>query len=368
MVKKYNVALYFDSFLDKDQIFKLEHARDNILERFYLLRKALNDENISCMTPDMYQYKNIDCLVFQDLSRNLHIVIKILKNNPNVRLIYIANEPETISPLHNHKIIKLLPIDLILTWNKKLSYKNIKPFVFGHAKINSHKIPRINFNKKKFISTIFSYKKDNNKNSLWSERIKAVKFFSNSDLGIDLYGFNWEKCNLNFVKKSYRGICNNKINTLKNYKFTIAYENTREQDLITEKIFDCFASGTVPIYLGAGNIKKRIPKDTFIDFDFFNSYENLYLFLNSISKQSYEKYLIAAKEFINSAEYNFFSSEYYAIKLKEYINKTIENKKISPKNSLKFKLIILNIIFHNPIYFLTNSITLRKFFLKLIFS
>lgn len=46
-----------------------------------------------------------------------------------------------------------------------------------------------------------------------------------------------------------------KINFLKNYKFTIAFENTNSDGYITEKLIDPLLAGSVPIYWGsAGNV------------------------------------------------------------------------------------------------------------------
>lgn len=38
-----------------------------------------------------------------------------------------------------------------------------------------------------------------------------------------------------------------------------------EKGYITEKIFDCFFPGVIPIYWGAENVTDYIPQDTFID-------------------------------------------------------------------------------------------------------
>ncbi|MCL1721757.1 glycosyltransferase family 10, partial [Vibrio parahaemolyticus] len=52
--------------------------------------------------------------------------------------------------------------------------------------------------------------------------------------------------------KSYKGSVESKTHTLKNYKFCICFENAQMiEGYITEKIFDCFFSATVPIYWGA---------------------------------------------------------------------------------------------------------------------
>ena len=50
----------------------------------------------------------------------------------------------------------------------------------------------------------------------------------------------------------------NKISFLSNYKFSIAMENSEGQGYISEKIFDSFIAGTIPIYYGGYMIDEFI--------------------------------------------------------------------------------------------------------------
>jgi len=58
---------------------------------------------------------------------------------------------------------------------------------------------------------------------------------------LDLYG------------RAYKSI-ENKISALKDYRFSITIENTKRDFYFTEKIIDCFITGTVPIYYGCPSI------------------------------------------------------------------------------------------------------------------
>lgn len=55
-----------------------------------------------------------------------------------------------------------------------------------------------------------------------------------------------------------------KIEGLKNYRFSIVMENSIQDDYFTEKIIDCFLSGTIPIYWGSKNIEKYFDIDGII--------------------------------------------------------------------------------------------------------
>jgi hypothetical protein len=43
------------------------------------------------------------------------------------------------------------------------------------------------------------------------------------------------------------------------YAFYLAFENATERDYVSEKIYDAFVAGTVPVYLGAPNVEDFLP-------------------------------------------------------------------------------------------------------------
>jgi hypothetical protein len=66
------------------------------------------------------------------------------------------------------------------------------------------------------------------------------------------------KCLNNRVLREDRGY-QTKLETLARYKFTLAFENSISRDYVTEKFFDALIAGSVPVYLGAENIKDFAP-------------------------------------------------------------------------------------------------------------
>lgn len=50
-----------------------------------------------------------------------------------------------------------------------------------------------------------------------------------------------------------------KLRLMRQYRFTIAFENAVGIDYVTEKFFDPLIAGSVPIYLGASNIQEYTP-------------------------------------------------------------------------------------------------------------
>ena len=95
----------------------------------------------------------------------------------------------------------------------------------------------------------------------------------------------------------------NKKETMEKYKFSICYENARDiPGYITEKIFDSFFAGCVPIYWGANNILDYVPKECFVDFRDFNNYEELYKFIKNMNDIEYLKYLTNIEQYLNSEQ------------------------------------------------------------------
>lgn len=153
---------------------------------------------------------------------------------------------------------------------------------------------------------------------LFSERIKVIDFFSNINK-IDVYGNGWNKRPFfpywfykKNIQKVYRGPAGDRHNKLSEYRFAIAFENSIVPSFITERIFDCFYAGTIPVYLGAPNITDYIPKNCFIDMRDFKNYEELRIFLESLSDTDIDNYRKNISEFFLSGKLRPFSKEYFA--------------------------------------------------------
>lgn len=63
------------------------------------------------------------------------------------------------------------------------------------------------------------------------------------------------------LKKNYKAIMRNVVSVYEKYKFVIAFELRNSSELVTEKIFNAWMAGAVPIYMGSANIDKYVPGD-----------------------------------------------------------------------------------------------------------
>ncbi len=142
-------------------------------------------------------------------------------------------------------------------------------------------------------------------NELYGERLKAIRFFSGVP-GFDFYGFGWDKPirhpfyihYAKYIKKTWRGKVPDKLKTMSEYKFALAFENDITPGWISEKIFDCMSTGTIPIYYGAPDIGKSVPKDCFIDFRDFDDYGKLHAYLTNISDDELADYRTNIRNFL----------------------------------------------------------------------
>lgn len=67
----------------------------------------------------------------------------------------------------------------------------------------------------------------------------------------------------------------NKLEFQKNYKFSLAFENTSQKGYITEKIVEAWAAGTIPIYWGASDIAQEFNERAFINCNKYTSIEEV---------------------------------------------------------------------------------------------
>lgn len=223
-------------------------------------------------------------------------------------VLFMWEPPIRLREMYNKELQKCF--SKIYTWNDALvDGKTYFKFYYPAKKAMIKDRP--SFEQKRFCTMIVGGTSDKSRlypNQLYSERIKTIRFFEANEPDFVFYGRNWNPTEY----PSYRGNVEDKIAVNKNYKFTICYENCRDlPGYVTEKIFDCFAAGSIPVYWGACNITDYIPKDCFIDRRDFETLEKLYAFLKDMSKEEYESYLERIDSYLNSPESDLFSEENY---------------------------------------------------------
>lgn len=334
-LKKIHIIPTFNYDSDPNKFFDLsndDYLYPSISTAFLRLRKVLPKIGYSIeASSSSTDLSNADLIIDVAAIRHNSQASKNwfhkLARYPKEKLILLMTESPAIVPDYflfnfrpNLDIDKRLYdyYNKVLTWEEaKINGKNILRFFFPTPtlKVIDH---TVDFNQKKLCMLASTFRKGNG----YDYRRSIVNFFNKyypNDL--DLYGNSWPK-----HLRIYKGhipknqlvvhedmVCSQQyaINCIRNYKFSFCIENINADGWITERIFDTFLAGSVPIYLGAPNIEEYIPADCFIDLRKFKDHNELYMFLRSITKEQYEEYLNRIRKYLESDEAFFFSIEHF---------------------------------------------------------
>lgn len=262
---------------------------------------------------------------------------KLISRGYAGKLFLLVCENEVISPknwdVRNHK-----PFDAVFTWDMRAFPESVKPLYVRYFLPNdlSTRIAPLPWEKREKLCVMMAANKWKRRpRELYSERFKAIRWFMKEHPGdFDLYGYDWTygpfKKNLerlrNFfrhlrgrptrpvdVSPVYRGPVTVKREVLSRYKFCLCYENAIDiPGYITEKIFDCFLAGTVPVYLGWKGAEDFIPAGAFVDFRSFRGYGELYEYLSSVGPKEFQSYIDIAGEFLSGTAVNRFKPSAFA--------------------------------------------------------
>jgi hypothetical protein len=323
-------------------------------DKFNLYKKkkftnSVNVNDIFLATEKIYSFalkKKIQ-LVFLDEVKNLDevslfiffdtpnfedsLIKKIKKYKKNSILLII--EGKDIYPRNFEKKYHKY-FQFIFTWNDNL-VDNKKYFKFYWGVKNSADY-KTEVYKNKLLCMINSNRIINYEKTMYSVRLNTIKWLDKNYLNnFDLYGSNWNKRffysrfklirlinRIPFITnffgykfKCYKGtikpLLKDKINVLKKYKFSIVIENSLGPDgWITEKIFHCFFSSTVPIYLGTKNIEKHVPGNCLINIRNFKTIQEAINFAKNMNDFEYQKYIKNIDKFLQSRKYKKFDIDY----------------------------------------------------------
>lgn len=202
----------------------------------------------------------------------------------------IFMEPESLQPkkyktiLHDKAFCS--EFEYIFTSNNSLLFEipNARPLInggvyvgtpYGGGQISDEQF----MHKSKNISIVSSSK---SLCELHRIRLRLAKYYEDRD-EVDCYG-------------SYGGKGHIKISdSLMDYRYSIVIENDIQDYWITEKICNCFAAMTVPIYIGSPQIGRFFNGDGIITVD-KNKLNDLDTIIQRCCEKDYEERLLAIKD------------------------------------------------------------------------
>lgn len=221
-----------------------------------------------------------DVLVCVDLDARARRIAKTAKGKSGIRTVLVMSEPSVVIPYHdNPKALEIFDDVLrvgrpgaapVLPWPQKLTKL---PVLKGAYK--SDRTIMIQSCKYSFVS-----------GQLYSLRAQVA----NSDDRLDVFGFGWDEPWLSTIPRliveffralaggarldrqtlwtaflrplNYKGPVQSKIEAMAHYKVALVVENS--QEYMSEKLFDSFIGGCIPVYLGADLKDFDIPSDLYV--------------------------------------------------------------------------------------------------------
>ena len=300
------------------------------------LAKRLSAHGIECHTPDMRPLHLFNAFLFFDMPEKKDPVFRYAKNSQKPMFLIVV-ENLYILP-RNAEYGRYRDFKAVFTYDDTAVNRGIAEklnYVCSLRVPDTDAIPYSNRKTAVMVSSLIKVKK--HKPQLCSYmRLKTIRFYEKfATDAFDLYGHTWDQGLYTFqdrpeifrwfsFMKAYkllprrrprcwRGMINGlKRDVIGGYRFVYCYENTTElPGYITEKIFDVMMAGSVPIYLGHASVSARIPKDCYIDRADFADDAQLYDFISRMPEERWQRYLDAARNFLESqAAYEFSIPKY----------------------------------------------------------
>lgn len=203
---------------------------------------------------------------------------KVDSVNSKIKIAWLYEPREIISHIYN--VYKTQDkFDYIFTHDQELLKLGSKYIMVPSTGCWIPEQSRKIHNKSKKISFIFS-----NKNMTYGHRFRQ-EIYNEFKNELDCFGHGAK-----FV--------NTKDLALNEYMYSVSIENCYTDNLFTEKLVDCFMTGTVPIYCGCTNVFNFFNKDGII---IFKTIEELRHILSYINEDTYNNMKSAIEENFNIA-------------------------------------------------------------------
>jgi len=314
-------------------------AKYNELRRYGLMH------GVEFKTIDQAPLVDFDAFLFSDLPSRFWL--KKLKNL-GVPMFLITEECPCVTGIEFSQYPFHL-FDRVFTWVEDLLEGD--PEKFKRISIHSYiiQVPyKVTGDRLLPFVMINSNKTSSHSSSQYQLRNRVIDFFDcRAEQTFHLYGQRWNRrsfplneklgrfLNSRFFDrffyqqppKCYKGVVDSKFDVLTDSEFTFCIENaTGPRGYVTEKIFDAFFCGSIPIFFGDQKVFEMFPRDLFIYGPDFSDIESLVH--NCLSMDRCTKIEIRRKieAFVKSPEFSDrFGSHGFCATVLEGINSVIEN-------------------------------------------
>lgn len=127
-------------------------------------------------------------------------------------------------------------------------------------------------------------------NGVKLRRLDGLREHYIRDLTIDLYGLGWAGLQLHpdakIVRSAHKATDIEKaVDIYQRYTFAIVLENCDADGYVSEKCYDCFSAGCIPLYYGNNNSTVGIPEDMYIDLKQFQTSQQVRDYLEHLTAE-----------------------------------------------------------------------------------
>ena len=228
------------------------------------------------------------------------------QQDPRLKIVLRMCEDKTLFAEQMYVYYNLLDnkskkVDMLLTWDEellKLPYARFCPVTDSTQWAGCTEEDFKVYPKTKLLSAISSNKTE------VPGHVTRLSFIYKIKHRLDLYGRGFKEIE-------------NKLEGLKDYMFSVAIENSTSTNCFTEKIQDCFLTGTIPIYYGPKNIGEYFDMDGILT---FNTQDELNSILDSLNEDLYYSKIEAIqRNYKRALSYPTFNNSLYDLYFKDII-------------------------------------------------
>jgi len=335
-----NKILVYAPSMPNDWLYNTE-VRDSYYDPYIYLRERLHDLGYQLENFYDQSLSNYDWILFFDRPKHgwrgkasrlkAHLTGKnplrdlyreCLRDGVANRMALFLWEGLAVSPHSwDRKLHSQFPV--IFTWSDTFIDGQKYHKIYWPQTRQFPAVPKIDFDQKKLLINISMNKRSRCSKELYSARRATIRHFERAlPNEFDLYGVGWNRP-VGVIERafpflcqkypSYRGTIPHKWDVLPNYRFSVCYENLKDEPgYMTEKIFDSMRARCVPIYWGASNITDYVDEEAFIDRRKFESDKELETYIVGMSKKEYANCLDAIESYLVSSRFTKFMPETFA--------------------------------------------------------
>lgn len=316
--------------------------RDDCLRPFIELRNALIQEGVTLATFDQLPACEADLILCLNMPQADDRVWQTAARR-GVPVSVLAMESEHIHALNADPVLIARCKNIFTTRDGVIDRTKFLPIRFAQQLRKPLLQPWIG---RKFACMVAGNKASSHPDELYSKRLEIIRWYDSHHPNLfDLYGTGWEvpaPSNLPMrlarrlpVLRSllapnlrvYRGVIEQKLETLAGYRFCFCYENfSTPEGWITEKIFDAMFAGCVPVYWGPSNVAHHIPAECYINASKLSGSLAIHEQLTSFNDTQCKDIVESIARFLESDQATQFSVATFVATVVEHLLKHRENR------------------------------------------